>query len=182
MSNYLDLYTTAIVQMRESISFKALHSFAAFLSQYEHIFTFGKGRTGLVMDMFAMRLGHLGRSADCIGKPTTPKVRKDGLLILASGSGSIPTLLLVAEQAVEVGAHLAVISAREDSPLYRKAKHGLVLPVDDFIPQDWESNKIVVGTLFEQSLLITLDCVIGEMMEISGQNFADLSARHANLE
>ena len=102
--------------------------------------------------------------------------------MLASGSGTTPALLQIANQSNEIGADLAVICGTPESPLSAKTSHTLILPAQDAIPPGFTESKVLSGTLFEQTLLITLDSVIGTVMESAGQNFDDLSSRHANLE
>jgi len=182
MTDFGQLYLYALSEIKENIDQPALDNFCGLINNHARIFTLGKGRTGLVMDMFAMRLIHLGKSAYPIGKPATPKVGAGDLVVLASGSGKTPALLQTADQAKEIGAQLAVICGSEKSPLSQKTRHILYIPVDEAIPAGYGANKVLSGTIFEQSLLVTLDGLVGMIMEDGGQNFADLSARHANLE
>ncbi len=51
------------------------------------IFVAGKGRSGLQMEAFAMRLMHLGLSTHVVGDVTTPGIAPDDVLVIGSGSG-----------------------------------------------------------------------------------------------
>ena len=160
----------------------AIEVFVKQLLAHECIFLMGKGRTGLVVDMFAMRLTHLGLRAYPLNKPTTPAAGPKDMLLLASGSGETGSILLSARKAKEIGMYVAAISMRADSSLCRLADHAVVLRQEASLYQGRSASKVLVGTLFEQGLMMTLECVVGLLMEATGQSYEDLSARHANIE
>jgi 6-phospho-3-hexuloisomerase len=142
----------------------------------------GKGRTGLVVDMFAMRLTHLGLQAFCIGNPTTPRMSPADMLVLASGTGETKSILLAADQARRINAHIAAFSIHKQASLVKIADELIALPQDNEFFKKVSANKVLVGTLFEEALFITFDSIVGIMMDKLGQSYADLSERHANIE
>ena len=66
-------------------------------------FTIGRGRLRLVMDMFAIRLMHLGLNVHAIGEPTTPAMRSGDLLVIGSGSGKTEGPKMAAIKAPHLG-------------------------------------------------------------------------------
>lgn len=148
----------------------------------QRIFLFGKGRTGLVVQMFAMRLTQLGLPVFIISHPATPALIAEDLLILVSGSGETKGILSSADQANKIGADLIVITRESHSSLSQRTKHKLVVPIRIDKKQNFVSSKVLTGTFFEQSLLAILDLVIVQLLELSGQSYQDMDQRHANLE
>lgn len=141
----------------------------------KRIFLMGSGRTGLVVEMFAMRLAQLGLPVFIVSHPTTPALEKSGLLILVSGSGETETILSAALKANKIGADIFVITQNEGSSLGKFVQDPLIIPS----PSD--NTKVLNGTLFEMALLIYLDAVIAELLNLTGQRFEDMSERHANI-
>ena len=140
------------------------------------IFLMGSGRTGLVVEMFAMRLAQLGLPVFIVSHPTTPALEKTDLLILVSGSGETEPILSAASQANKIGAEIFVVTQNEGSSLGKLVQDPLI------IPSPSENTKVLNGTLFEMALLISLDAVIAELLNLTGQRFEDMSKRHANIE
>ena len=81
------------------------------------VFVAGSGRSGLAMRSFAMRLMHLGLSAHVVGETTTPRITDRDLLVIGSGSGSTPGLVVHSERARSIGAAVALITIDADSPI-----------------------------------------------------------------
>lgn len=176
------MFLSALKYSIENINKESLQNFAKNLLRYERIFLMGKGRSGLVIDMFAMRLIHLGLNAFCIGKPTTPKVTSKDLIVLASGTGETESILLAANQAKNIGVHISAFSIYKKSSLSSFADELITLPQDEKIFEELPTSKVLVGTLFEQALLITFDSVAGILIDLMDQSYDDLSQRHANIE
>ena len=148
----------------------------------QRIFLFGKGRTGLVIQMFGMRLTQLGLPVFIISQPATPALSADDLLILVSGSGETKGILSSADQANKIGAELIVITRETGSSLSQKTINKMVIPIREDEEKELLTSKVFTGTLFEQSLLTILDLVIVQLLELSGQSYQDMDQRHANLE
>jgi 6-phospho-3-hexuloisomerase len=146
------------------------------------VFLFGKGRTGLVAEMFAMRLTQLGCNVHFLDQSTTPALTGDDLLILISGSGETNGILTIADQARKIGAKLIAVTGETDSSLAGKISDQLVIPIQKYEHPEIFSSKVLTGTLFEQALLTVLDQVVIRLVELSGQSFQDMDHRHANLE
>jgi 6-phospho-3-hexuloisomerase len=54
-------------------------------------FTCGHGRSGLIAQLAAMRLMHLGFDAHLVGEATAPSVARDDGLVMISASGETPS-------------------------------------------------------------------------------------------
>ena len=80
--------------------------------QAARVFFMGRVRTGLVLELFAMRLTQLGRQAHIVGSPTTPSVQPDDIYLVVSARGKTESVCLAAEKAGLVGAKIVVISSR----------------------------------------------------------------------
>ena len=141
----------------------------------KRIFLMGSGRTGLVVEMFAMRLAQLGLPVFIVSHPTTPALEKTDLLILVSGSGETEIILSAASKAKRISAELFVVTQNEGSSLGKLVQDPLIIPS----PSD--NTKVLNGTLFEMALLISLDAVIAKLLNLTGQRFEDMSKRHANI-
>jgi len=159
-----------------------LEQFAEAIRSTQRIFLLGKGRTGLIVEMFAMRLVHLGFQAYVIGQSTTPKYSPEDMLILASGSGTTEGLMLTAQQAQRVGGKIGVITRNPAGPLGQYAQSILVIPDPQLDHGALAKSKILSGTLFEQSLLLTLDCLCILLAKKTGQDLNDMSDRHVTIE
>src|SRR5262249_49761484 len=65
----------------------------AFENRDRRWFFSGQGRSGLVAQMAAMRLMHVGYETHFVGEATAPSVRKGDGLLLVCGSGQTPISL-----------------------------------------------------------------------------------------
>ena len=181
-NDYVCLFENSIHETISELDINKIHCFTNNLLNHQRVFLLGRGRTGLIMDMFAMRLMHLGFQAYSIGKPTTPRVERTDLVVLASGSGETKGILIAAEKARDIGATIIVFSANENSSIYLAANENIQLNQKESITQSFAKSKVLTGTLFEQALFILFECIIGLLMEETNQTYTDLSARHANFE
>ena len=140
---------------------------------HERIFVGGAGRTGLMLKAFAMRLMQAGRTVFAAGETVTPAVREGDLLFLASASGKTRTVVNYARTALEAGAELFTVTASENSAL------AVLHPADVVLPCGGEEGSgQIMGSLFEQTLLIYCDAVALALP--AGRE--EMRSRHANLE
>lgn len=150
---------------------------AHILNQHQRIFVYGAGRSGLMMKALAMRLAQAGRVVYVVGETVTPAITENDLLVLASASGRTTSVCRYAGIAKEAGADLLIMSAAPDSELAEIAGG-----VDVYFetPTKYDSGNPVslLGTLFEQTLLLYCDQVVLHLNEVPG----DMLMRHANLE
>ena len=171
----------AALQQIDPVQLDHLHTA---IQQAGRIFVAGKGRSGLQMRAFAMRLMHLGFSVYVVDDVTTPAITKDDLLIIGSGSGRTPSLVNYAHKCDVIGAKYCLLTANRESPMGEQA-HGLVfLPA--YTPKNADKSQsgsvLALASTFEQVLGLTLDLVIVQLRDDLNMNDADMMTRHANLE
>lgn len=168
-----------------SIKHDELAQFRTLLREAPCIFIAGKGRSGLAMRAFAMRLMHLGLHVHVVDEITTPCIQKSDLLVIGSGSGRTTSLVNYAERAAEIGADVALITSAPTSPIHALA--ACVVQVAASTPKlgsDYDRAASVqpMGSLFEQVLLLMLDLLIIQLMNELDQDPGSMFDRHANLE
>ena len=148
------------------------------------IFVAGAGRSGLAMKSFAMRLMHLGFDTYVVGGTVTPSITEKDMLLIGSGSGSTSSLVTSANKADAIGATICLITIDENSPIAQMAEVILTIPAPTpKIDRDLGFRSAQpMGSLFEQSLLLTLDAIILLLMERTGKTPESMFTRHANLE
>lgn len=154
----------------------------ALLLEAPAVFTIGTGRSGLALQMAAMRFMHLGLSTHVVGETTAPAIGPNDVLVAASGSGSTKRVVRAAETAREQGAEVIALTTAPGSALARVATEVLVVPAAD--KQDFDGNASVqyAGSLFEQSVLLITDALFHALWKTSGTQARELWRLHANLE
>ncbi len=137
-------------------------------------FTTGQGRSGLVSQMIAMRLMHLGRTVHVLGEVTSPAMRaEDGLLVI-SGSGTTPVSVHFARRAQQLGCDVLAVTADPVSPLGVLAD--TVLPVPPLHTSQFG------GSLFEQGALLVLDALVMALAAEVPDAHILMRALHANMQ
>lgn len=150
----------------------------------KRVFISGKGRSGLQMRGFAMRLMHLGLLVYVVDDVTTPGIAAEDLLIIGSGSGQTPSLVRHAECAEQAGANILMITAAKDSPIHSCASS--IVQIAATTPKNSEHasspSALPMGTLFEQCLGLLCDICVLELMKEMKVTSDEMFTRHANLE
>ena len=148
------------------------------------IFIAGVGRTGLMMKSFSMRLMHLGLKVFYIGETNTPSVNHNDLLIVGSGSGETLSLVSITEKAKNLGVKMVLFTIDDLSTLAKQASR--IIKISAPSPKLQKTNNLdsiqPMGSLFEQSLLITLETIVVLLMEKLGLDSEMMFKNHANLE
>lgn len=144
------------------------------------VFTLGRGRSGLVMAMFAMRLMHLGKLAHVVGEATAPAASAGDLLVVASASGETESVCRLTETARDIGVSCVGFSTRADSLLARTVACCAVIPAGDKRKTD-NSTQQFAGTLFEQAVLLITDAIVLRLADQSA-SWTTMSRNHANIE
>ena len=150
----------------------------------ERVFLAGKGRTGLQMRAFAMRLMHLGLRAHVVDDATTPALGVGDLLLIGSSSGRTGSLLRYVETVGATGARLATLTGNLESPLASAADCRVYIPATNFKAggNAGEESVLVMGSLFEHCLGLLCDLLIIRLKAALKVDEAEMNARHANLE
>ena len=177
-----------MAELREtltSVDKQALDQFRGLLREAPRIFIAGKGRSGLMMRAFAMRLMHLNRPVYVVDYVTTPGIRAGDLLVIGSGSGRTPSLVHYATLATNVGAQIALITGAKASPIGNQAT--CVVSFNAATPKigaayDKTASIQPMGAALEQTMLLLLDLVIVQLMRELSQDTDEMFTRHANLE
>jgi len=156
------------------------------------ILAVGSGRSGFVGKSFALRLMHLGFDVYVAGETITPALREGDLVVAISGSGTTRTVVTQAEVAKEIGAKVLAITSHPESPLAQISDFVVVIKgrtkiarEDDYISRQMmgEHEPLApLGTMFELSAMVFLDCIIAELMYNMGEKEADLRKRHTVIE
>jgi 6-phospho-3-hexuloisomerase len=160
-----------------------LHSTHDMLTQARRIFVAGKGRTGLQMRGFAMRLMHCGLQVHVVDDVTTPAITSNDVLVIGSGSGRTPSLVGYAQRAKRESAPIVLITGAAQSPIEELAKFTvhIAAPSPKTTAQPLQ-RTLPMGGLFELSLILFLESLIVEIMRSHNINEQEMFARHANLE
>ncbi len=137
-------------------------------------FCTGQGRSGLVAQMAAMRLMHLGHQAHVVGETTAPAITSDDTLLIVSASGTTPVSLNFAETARAVSAAVVLVTAASSSPLRQLADTTLEVPA--------LTSTQFGGSLFEQTALLVLDAAALALGPDDPPIRDAMHRRHANLQ
>lgn len=149
------------------------------------VFVTGAGRSALAMRGFAMRLMHRGTAAYVVGDVTTPAIGAEDLLVVGSGSGRTPGVLLQVDTAKQLGARVLLVTIVPGSPIGALADAIVAVPAPS--PKAENAGPTVasqqpMGSLFEQSLLLVCDAMVLASMRRHGIDPDGMLRRHANLE
>lgn len=151
------------------------------INSCRRIFVYGTGRSGLMLRTFAMRLMQMGMTAYVVGETTTPAIGCEDLIIVASASGTTPSVCMTAEAAMKDGAALCIITASPESPLAQLQEPDIVIrSATKFTTSDASIQPL--GSLFEQMLLVVFDSLVLRMCQGKGSSNDVMASRHANLE
>jgi 6-phospho-3-hexuloisomerase len=152
------------------------------LLRARRVFLLGAGRSGLALQMTAMRLMHLGLTAHVVGEATAPAIGSGDVLLVASGSGTTPGIVHAAQTATEAGASVVAITADAASALAVSSTVAIVVPAARKLDRDSADSAQYAGSLFEQSVVVVGDALFHAMWKASGLSADDLWPRHSNLE
>ena len=159
----------------EPVKVEELTTFLQLFSDINRrMFFSGQGRSGLIAQMAAMRVMHLGYESHFVGEATAPSVRRDDAILFVSGSGKTPATVRWAQIARREGACVGVITSDPDSDLAQLADFALYLRTDH--------TRQFGGSLFEQSSLIALDSIIMHVAAQSADAKKTMAHRHTNLQ
>ncbi len=187
MSDYHTIIDTMLAEAADTlhaVDAAELTALRRALRDAPRVFTAGRGRSGLHMRAFAMRLMHLGMAVHVVDEVTTPAIRAGDLLVIGSGSGRTASPVRYARTAKDVGARVALITAAESSPLGDVADVAvhLAAPTPKIAGSDLSTSIQPMGSRFEMSLGILLDALVLLLMDDLDADAGEMFARHANLE
>ncbi len=144
--------------------------------EHRKVFVYGSGRSGLVGQMFAVRLVQLGLDVHFIGEMTTPIIGRNDLTLLISFTGRTSSVVQTAEIARRIGSETICVTGTRDCQLATVSDHSIVMDVPD---GEDVREAAPLGTIFEDSALLFFDCVVGEIMERESATEEEMRRRHA---
>ena len=106
----IDAILADIARTLQAVDPAQIEAMQATVLTAKRIFIAGKGRSGLQMKAFAMRLMHLGLTVHVVDDVTTPALAEHDLLLIGSSSGRTGSLLRYIESTKTTGARLAAIT------------------------------------------------------------------------
>jgi 6-phospho-3-hexuloisomerase/3-hexulose-6-phosphate synthase/6-phospho-3-hexuloisomerase len=149
------------------------------LDEAKRVFISGAGRSGLIGRFFAMRLMHSGYDVSVVGEIVTPSIKSGDLLLIISGSGETEQLIAFTKKAKQIGAKIALISAKDDSTIGDLADTTFQIGKAD---QYGKVKGMPMGTVFELSTLFFLEATVSHLIHEKGIPEEEMRSRHANLE
>jgi len=179
-----DYMGEALDELRDNVAKvdnENVEKFIEMIFAAKKVYVAAAGRSRLMLNAFAMRLMHLGFRVYVVGEIVTPAVEPGDLLIVGSGSGKTESLLIMAKKAKRIGAKLAVLTIFPESEIASLAD--LVIQIGGRTSKVLNGVTTVQpgGNVFEQSMLILLDCMIVKIAEVGSIDITRFN-RHANLE
>ncbi|MGM9476952.1 6-phospho-3-hexuloisomerase [Pedobacter sp. GSP4] len=178
----LDLVLDENIRLAKKINTENLIPLIGAIQQAPRVFLVATGRSGFSLRGAAMRLMHLGLEVFFVGDTTTPAIRQGDLLLVASGSGTTPSMVRAGEKAVAVGAKVIAITTAPASDLAKLAFHTVIIPAAGKQELEGTKSRQYAGSLFEQFLLLLMDVVFQSLWKMDGTPAEELWKRHANLE
>lgn len=184
LRNYGEKIAEELAQTMGSLSDEQGEKMVQQILCSKKIFVAGAGRSGFAARSFAMRLMHMGMDAFVAGETITPNITSEDMLIIGSGSGATESLAVMAKKAKSIGAKVGLVTILGNSPIGQIADVIITIPAPTpKIEKDTGFKSIQpMGSLFEQSLLLTFDAVILMLMDRSTKDSSTMFTRHANLE
>ena len=140
------------------------------------IFIYGAGRSGLVGQLFAVRLVQIGMDVHFVGDMTTPIIGKDDLTILISNTGETMSAVQTANIARRLGCMVVSVTRSAHNKLAHASN--IVVVVRNRGNAD-DSIYAPLGTVFEDSVSIFFDSLIPSIMEKMEIDEEDMRSRHA---
>jgi len=158
--------------------------FAECLERAKRVFCGAQGRSGNILRCFCIRLMHLGYEGYFAGETITPRMGKNDMIVVLSGSGETRCTVEMARMARLQGANSLGIIGVEDSSLGEALDNFVVLPggAKTRRPQEEPLSVQPAGSLFEQTAFLLLETIVLELYERQGSDRGALLERHTNLE
>ena len=148
-----------------AIDQKEIDAMVEAIAAAKRIYVAGWGRAGNVIKLMSMNCSQLGLKTFVVGDNSTPSIHEGDLLIIGSGSGETDTMKILAAQAKEHGATLALVSGHPESTMGKLADLNIKVPAS-----------------FYQVVPMLNDCIMSQLADKLGVTFADVMYNHNNLE
>jgi 6-phospho-3-hexuloisomerase len=147
------------------------------------IFCAAQGRSGYILRCFCMRLMQLGYPAFFVGETITPRIGKEDILIVLSGSGQTTLTQGCVRVGRQQGAKTFGVIGVIDSPIGRALDYSISLPTGSRLEslEDFDSIQ-PPGSLFEQAAFVMLETIVLALYKRHGSDPRTILDRHTNLE
>ena len=170
-------------EMLANIDQAQLDAMAQAIMDARRVYIAGWGRAGNCVKILAMDCSQMGMEAHICGDNTTPSIHEGDLLVIGSGSGETDTMKILADQAKEHGATLALISGHPESYIGRKADLNVkIARIGANTTEEKAKSSIAITRSYYQVVVMLNDCLMTQMMEKLGLSFEDVMHNHNNLE
>ena len=171
LDHLLDRIREAVSSIDEESHQKLLDS----ILEAKTIFIYGSGRSGLVGQLFAVRLVQIGLDVHFVGDMTTPIIGKDDLTILVSNTGETMSAVQTANIARRIGSKVICVTGNSSS----KLAHASNIVIE--VKHDSTDDQLYapLGTIFEDAVSIFFDSIIPCIMKKKGITENDMRKRHA---
>lgn len=140
------------------------------------IFVYGSGRSGLVGQLFSVRLVQLGFDVHFVGEMTTPIIGREDLTLLISYTGRTSSVVQTAQIAKRIGSKIICVTGTPGSPLTKVSDVSIIMDVPE---DEGLKSSAPLGTVFEDSALLLFDCIVSDLMERDGTTEEEMRNRHA---
>ncbi len=147
--------------------------FIDMIAEAKTVFIYGAGRSGLIGQLFAVRLVQIGLNVHFIGDMTTPIISSEDVAILISNTGETMSVVQTANIARRLGCNVISVTSNESNKLAHASNHIVVLE------QEKKIDSAPLGTMFEDSVSIFFDSIIPRLMEKLNVTEDDMRKRHA---
>lgn len=176
LQDALDAITAGCKRSLDSIDPGSKKALIDGIRSARKVFVYGSGRSGLVGQLFAVRLVQLGYDVHFVGEMTTPIIGKEDLTLLISYTGKTSSVVQTARIAKRIGSRIVCVTGVPGSPLAEVSDVPIIMDVDD----SEDVRKVApLGTIFEDSALLLFDCMVSDLMEIDSATEEEMRNRHA---
>ncbi len=145
------------------------------LLEAKTVFIYGSGRSGLVGQLFAVRLVQIGLDVHFVGDMTTPIIGKEDLTLLISNTGETMSAVQTANIARRIGSKVICVTGNSSSKLAHASN--IVIEVKHDGTDD--PTYAPLGTVFEDAVSIFFDSIVPCIMKKKGITENDMRKRHA---
>ena len=157
-----------IQEILKNLKIQEINDAVKIINSHKKIFILAAGRSKLSLSALAMRLMHLEKYVHIVGDVTTPSIKENDLLIIASGSGNTDSVVSLSNIAKNIGCYLLLITYNKKSNLSKIADKIVFINSPNFNENDLINKTIQpIASLFEQSLLILSDIIVLKLIHLN---------------
>lgn len=168
-----------IEDVLKKINEEETKKFTKLILKSKRVFLAGGGRSGLVVEAFAMRLMQLGLQSYLVGESITPKMNNNDLLIIISGSGKTKIIEEIVRNAKKIKTKICLITANKNSKIAKKSN--LIIEIKAKTKVNHKKSIEPLGSLFEQAAFIYLDSIIIILMKELKRGEKFMKKRHSKI-